>query len=98
MRNDVGDLFGDYQQQQRLQQQRNERQVHQLLMEGPTVGGRAVSLPMAPTRFRCRGPTTPLAGVRFVIEFSSILLLVFLCIVHEFSDVTMAKQLHIGNC
>lgn len=96
IRNDIGDLFGDYQQRQ---QQPSERQVHQLMMEGP-VGGRAAGVPMAPvypTRVRCRGPTTPLAGVRFVIEFSSILLLVFLCVVHELSDVTMAKQLPIGN-
>ena len=37
-----------------------------------------------------------LTGMRFFIEFSSILALVFLCIVHEFTDVTLAKQFNIG--
>lgn len=38
-----------------------------------------------------------LMGIRFVIEFSSILVLAFLCIMHEFTDVTFAKQFNIGK-
>lgn len=35
-------------------------------------------------------------SIRFLIEFSSLFLLVFLCIMHEFTDVTLAKQFTLG--
>lgn len=38
-----------------------------------------------------------LTGIRFLIEFSSILVLAFLCIMHEFTDVTLAKQFNIDH-